>query len=160
MAMPLVLFPNIVVLSFSNLLIPEFSEFNARNENIRIKRITKKIFKYTIFFSGITSILLFIFSSQFSELMYKTNSISKYIKILAPLVPFMYIDNVVDAILKGLDKQIAVLKINILDLISSIILIFILIPKFGILGYIIIIYFSELLNFSLSYLTLKKTLKT
>lgn len=156
MAMPLVLFPNVIILTFSNLLIPEFAEFNARCEHLRIQRITKKILKYTFIFSIIIAFLLFIFSEHFSNLMYKTNSVSFYIKILAPLVPIMYIDNVVDAILKGLDKQINVLKINILDLITSIILIFFLIPQFGIMGYIFIIYFSELLNFILSYSTLRK----
>jgi len=156
MAMPLVLFPNVIILTFSNLLIPEFAEFNAKCEHLRIQRITKKILKYTFIFSIIIAFLLFIFSEHFSNLMYKTNSVSFYIKILAPLVPIMYIDNVVDAILKGLDKQINVLKINILDLITSIILIFFLIPQFGIMGYIFIIYFSELLNFILSYSTLRK----
>lgn len=157
MAMPLVLFPNIIVLSFSNLLIPEFSEFHARNENTRIVRNTKRILRYTLFFSLTISIILFIFSKEFSVLMYKSESVSKYVKILAPLVPLMYIDNAVDAILKGLDKQIDVLKINIIDLVSSIILILILIPKFGMLGYIIRVYFSEIMNFCLSFMCLKKT---
>ena len=92
-----------------------------------------------------------------SILFYKTTSVSRYIKLLAPLVPFMYIDSVIDAMLRGLDKHVEVLKINIIDLITSIILILILIPKFGITGYIIMIYYSEILNFTLSYLTLRKT---
>ena len=45
MALPLVLFPNIVILAFSNLLIPEFSEFNARHETERIARNAKRILK-------------------------------------------------------------------------------------------------------------------
>ena len=71
----------------------------------------------------------------------------------------MYIDNVVDAILKGLDKQVTVLKINILDLLTSIFLIFLIIPTFGIAGYIFTIYFSELLNFTLSFRSLQKEIK-
>lgn len=156
MAMPLVLFPNIIVLTFSNLLIPEFTKFNTRSEFFKIKMVTKKILKLTLFFSVITAVLLLLFSKQLSNFMYKTNSVSIYIKILAPLVPFMYIDNVVDAILKGLGKEVSVLKINIIDLFSSIILIFFAIPKFGIMGYVFIIYFSELLNFVLSYWALKR----
>ena len=70
----------------------------------------------------------------------------------------MYIDNVVDAILKGLDKHVTVLKINILDLITSILLIFIIIPKFGINGFVFTIYFSEILNFTLSFKSLKHCL--
>ena len=92
--------------------------------------------------------------------MYKTNIVSKYVKILAPLVPFMYIDSVIDAILRGLNKHVEVLKINILDLITSILLILFLIPKLGIMGFIIMIYYSEIMNFTLSYWTLRKTILT
>lgn len=157
MAMPLILFPNTIVLAFSNLLIPEFSEFNVRAEYSRIKKITKKILKYTLIFSVIISILMFIFAPQISHLLYKSSNVILYIKLLAPLIPIMYIDNVVDAILKGLDKQISVLKINIIDLITSILLILIIIPLFGINGYIFTIYFSEVLNFILSLKNLIKT---
>lgn len=156
MAMPLILFPNTIVLAFANLLIPEFTEFNTRHESSRISRITKKIITYTLLFSVATSILIFLFAPQLCNFMYKSSAVTPYIKLLAPLIPIMYIDNVVDAILKGLDKQVTVLKINILDLFTSIILILIVIPQFGIYGYIFTIYFSELLNFTLSFLSLRK----
>ena len=160
MALPLVLFPNIVILAFSSLLIPEFSEFNARHESARIYRNSNRTIKYSLYFSIIIAFLLFVFSDEFSILMYKTNIVSKYVKILAPLVPFMYIDSVIDAILRGLNKHVEVLKINILDLITSILLILILIPKLGIMGFIIMIYYSEIMNFTLSYWTLRKTILT
>ncbi len=156
MAMPLVLFPNIIVLTFSNLLIPEFTEFNARSDYSRISRISKKILKYTLCFSIFVSIFLFLCAEKCSYFMYKTTDVAIYIRLLSPLIPFMYVDNVVDAILKGLGRQVTVLKINILDLFTSILLIFIIIPKFGIMGYIFIIYFSELLNFGCSFKCLAK----
>ena len=159
MALPLVLFPNIIILAFSGLLIPEFSAFNTKHENEKIIKNAKKVLKYSLYFSTITAILLFIFADEFSYFMYKTSSVSIYVKILAPIVPFMYIDSVVDAILRGLNKHVAVLKINILDLITSIALILILIPKIGIWGYIGMIYYSEILNFCLSYRTLTRAVK-
>ncbi len=155
--MPLLLFPNIIVLTFSSLLIPEFTEFSTKSEYLTIKRVSKKILNITIFFSVIVSMLIFIYASQLSLFMYKSQSAVIYIKILSPLIPIMYLDSVVDAMLKGLNKQVAVLVINIIDLITTISLIYILIPKFGISGYVSTIYFSELLNFFLSYFTFKKT---
>ena len=38
-----------------------------------------------------------------------------YIRLLAPLVVIMYFDEIVDAILKGLNEQVRVVGINILD---------------------------------------------
>lgn len=158
MALPLVLFPNIIILAFSSLLIPEYSEFKVKHESIKIQKNTKKILKYSLYFSITISILLFIFADQLSNLIYKTTSISQYVKIFTPLIPFMYIDSIIDAMLRGLDKHVEVLKINILDLATSILLIIVLIPKTGITGYICTIYYSETINFILSYYTLRKTI--
>ena len=58
------------------------------------------------------------FSKELSLLIYSNTEISKYIKILAPVIIFMYLDSIVDGILKGLDKQVSVMIINIIDLIS------------------------------------------
>lgn len=160
MAMPLILFPNTIILAFSSLLIPEFAEFNTRYEFKKIKKIAKKILKYSIIFSLFTAFIIFIFSSKLSFILYKSKNVIIYVKILSPLIPIMYIDTVVDAILKGLDKQVSVLKINIIDLLNCIFLIYFIIPKFGIAGYIFTIYFSEILNFCLSIRCLKKVLPT
>ena len=156
MAMPLVLFPNTIILAFSNLLIPEITEFKAKSQYSRIKRVIKTILKYTSIFSISFSLLVFIFAPQLSQFVYKSSKVIPYVKIISPLIPVMYIDNVIDAILKGLDKQVTVLKINILDSVTCILLIYFLIPTFGINSYIFIIYFSEIFNFVLSYLALKK----
>ena len=83
-------------------------------------------------------------------MIYKDISIGYYIKIFAPLIPFMYIDIIIDSILKGLDAQVSVLYINILDLLLSISFIFFFVPKFGIIGFIVSIFASEILNFTLS----------
>ncbi len=70
--------------------------------------------------------------------------------MFAPLIPFMYVDIVVDNILKGLDAQVNVLFINIIDLLVSISFIFFFVPAFGIKGFIASIFASEILNFGLS----------
>ena len=79
-----------------------------------------------------------------------------YIKLFAPLIPFMYVDIIIDNILKGLDAQTNVMIINIIDLIVSTCFIFFFVPLLGIKGYILSIFISEILNLGLS---LNKLLK-
>ena len=98
--------------------------------------------------------IFFCFSEELSILIYNNKEISKYIKILAPVIIFMYLDSIVDGILKGLDKQVSVMIINIIDLVSSILLISFLVPLYGISGYLIVIFISEILNCILSILVL------
>ena len=155
MALPVLLFPSVIINSFSGLLLPEFSYYNDNNSYNLINTIISKIFKLSFVFSiGFVSFFLF-FGTDISNLIFNEKEISIYLKLLSPLVLPMYLDSVVDNILKGLDKQVQVMKCNILDLFISIIGIFFLLPILGIKGYILVTYISILLNFSISIIQLK-----
>ncbi len=62
----------------------------------------------------------------------------------------MYIDAVTDGMLKGLDLQMYSMKYNIIDSALSVVLLLVLLPRFGISGYLAVIYTSEILNTALS----------
>lgn len=132
MVFPLILFPNIIITTFSNLLVPEFSYYNTRSENGKMNKMLNLIFKYSFIFSFCIIGIFVCFSDSFSILFYNNIEISKYIKILCPLLVFMYLDSIIDSILKGLDKQVKVMGINILDLLTSITFIYFLLPIKGI----------------------------
>lgn len=131
MVFPLLLFPNIVITTFANLLVPEFSYYNTRNENGKMNKMLNLIFKYSFMFSFCIIGIFLCFSDSFSILFYNNMEISKYIRILCPLLVFMYLDSIIDSILKGLDKQVKVMGINILDLLTSITFIYFLLPIKG-----------------------------
>ena len=81
---------------------------------------------------------------------YNSQSAGQYICAFAPLVPIMYLDTAVDSVLKGLGKQLYCMKVNILDSTLSLLLVLILVPKFGIWGYVACVYIAETVNASLS----------
>ncbi len=156
MALSVLMFPSIIINSFSNLLLPEFSYYYNKRSYKSINTVINKVFQLTFIFAiGFMGLFLF-YNDYLSKLIFNNLEVSIYIKLLAPLVIPMYLDAVVDNILKGLDKQIGVMKCNIFDLFLSIGGIFILLPIFGINGYIIIMYISTLLNFFISVFQLKK----
>ena len=156
MTMSLLLFPNVFITSFSNLLIPEFTSLNAKQYKKRILEITKKIFWITNIFSICISVMFFLFANQISLIVFKNIECGKYIKILSPLILFMYPDNILDSMLKGLNKQFGVMVCNILDLILTICILYFLIPSLGLIGYLLAIMISEIFNFCVSYLQLYK----
>ncbi len=150
MVMPIVTFPTVLIYSYSMLLIPEFSTYVAQKNYKAINYISNKIFKFTCAFSVcICSIFLF-FSNELGLVIYNNLESGYYFKLLAPLVFFIYMDNIIDSILKGLNKQFGVMCCNILDLSITTCFIYFLLPIYGINGYIISIFISELLNFSVS----------
>ncbi len=156
MAMPLLMFPEVIINSFSGLLVPEFTYYYTKNNFNRIREIISKIFRITLLFSiGIIGAFIF-YSNNISLVIYNNLDIALYLKILAPLLLFMYLDSIVDNILKGLNQQLSVMKCNILDLFVSIFCIYILLPIWGVNGYIFIIFLSEILNSGISILQLKQ----
>ena len=94
--------------------------------------------------------IMFLFSEELGQLIYDNEETARYIRIMAPLIPVMYIDSAVDAILKGSGHQVYSMNVNIADALTSCILVFLLTPRLGIGGYIISIYATEILNTSLS----------
>jgi len=156
MAMPIIMFPSVIVYSCSSLLIPEFSRYSVHNDKKIIGNSISKIFKTTLYFSiAITGIFMY-FGKEIGAIIYNISDVGWYIKIIAPLITLIYLDNVIDSILKGLGKQVSVMCCNILDLIISVSFIYYLLPIFGSIGYIIVMYISEILNYSISVITLFK----
>ena len=156
MAFPLIMFPCFFITSFSSLLIPEFAQMNIKKENSKINYALNKILKFCFIFSILIMGFFWCFSKELSNFIYPNVDVSFYIKLLCPLVILMYIDNVVDSVLKGLDKQVSVMAINIIDLVTTILIIYFLLPIKGVNGYIFALFVSEILNGILSLLLLIK----
>lgn len=150
MALPVVLFPSAVLSSLSSLLIPNLASYNELGDYPAINRTVSKNLKRTFIFSCICSVFFFFSAPTLSQIIYKSEEAAKYIKILSPLVPVMYTDMITDGMLKGLDQQVYSMKYNIIDSALCVVLVYFLLPKYSVTGYIIILYVSEIINFILS----------
>lgn len=160
MALPVILYPAALISSFSGLLVPELAECHVKKSNRRIRYMISRVWSLSLIFSiGVAGILI-CFSQELGEALYPGTDAGKYIRILAPLIPIMYVDTATDAMMKGLGEQVFSMNVNIADALISVILVWLLVPKFGIDGYVFTIYFSETFNtvFSITHLlTVSKT---
>lgn len=150
MALPVLLFPAAILQAFTGLIIPEIAESGVRGETKHTGSVIKRVMQFTLIFAMAVSGIMYFFSYEIGLAIYNSAEASKYIKLIAPLIPIMYTDTIIDSILKGLGEQIYNMKVNILDAALCVVLVYTLIPKIGIYGYIAVIYISELLNFVLS----------
>ena len=154
MALPIVLYPAALISSFSGLLVPELAECNVQKGTHRIRYMIGRVWWLSLAFSiGVAGILI-CFSGEIGEALYPNTDTAKYIRMLAPLIPIMYVDTATDAMMKGLGEQVYSMRINILDALISVILVWLLTPRFGIMGYVFTVYFSETFNtvFSVTHL--------
>ena len=146
MVFPIILFPTALIGSFSGLLVPEMAECRAQGNRREISYIAERVFSIALWFSIGTAAVLCCFSEEFGMVIYNNAHASRYIRLLAPLIPVMYLDTATDAMLKGLGQQVWSMVINIADALISVILVYLLLPQMGIEGYILTVYIAELFN--------------
>ena len=159
MAMPLLTFPSIFLASFSTLIIPEIAEANALNKNIRVNYIISKVFKFTLLLAIFSTGLFIAFSQELGVILFNNEEVGYLLKVLSPLIPFIYLDRIVDGSLNALDMQVTTLKYNIIDMFVRISAISILIPRYGIKGFILVLFISTTLNTSLGLYKILKVTK-
>ena len=159
MVMPLVLFPSAIIHSFSGLLVPELAELKIQNNKTEIKYVAGRVCHLALAFAiGVSGVMIF-FAEEFGQGIYGSAEAGKYIRLVAHIVPIMYLDTTVDNMLKGLGEHIYTMAINITDTVCSLVMVWILIPQMGIYGYITLIIVSEIFNSSASIYKLVKVTK-
>lgn len=154
MALPMILYPMVTLSSFAGLLVPEFAERSAANDSAAMRRIASRAFGVTLVYATLAATVLYMFSEELGYVIYKSSEAGKYISVLAPVIPIMYLDHVTDSVLKGIGEHVYSMWINISDSILSVALVWILIPKMGIMGYAVCIIAMEAYNFILSAIRL------
>ena len=159
MVLPVIFFPAVFLSSFSSLLVPRVAQYNINGEVEKIKQSIAMIFKLTLIFSICVGGIFLGFADEIGGALYKNAVTAPYIRLLAPLVPLMYFDGIVDGLLKGLNRQVSVVRINIIDSIAATAMIWFLVPLFGMRGYVLVIAISEVFNTILSLIELIRITK-
>ncbi|MBQ6885055.1 MAG: oligosaccharide flippase family protein [Clostridia bacterium] len=156
MALPVLFFPSTLLGALSTLLLPEMSEAAARSRMGVVRSISYRIIKITSLVSIIFSALFMVGGQKFGMLIYKNADVGFLLRALSPIVPFMYLDAIADGILKGLDQQRFTFRTSVGDSAIRIVLILLLLNRYGIYGFIGIMYFS---NFLTGFLNVRRLIK-
>lgn len=146
MALPLLFFPSTLLNALSTLLIPEMSEAAARGRTGLVRTAVERILRLTVLLSFFCAAVFLIAGQKLGVLVYKNETVGFLLCALAPIIPLMYLDSVSDGILKGLDQQRFTFFTAVGDSSLRILLILLVLPRFGLLGFLGIMYLSNLLT--------------
>lgn len=156
MAIPVIMFPAALMSALGEVLVPRLTEAQVGNKKLGISYIVNRALRIGIMFSfGIMGIMLF-YSDDLAVAIYKNSQAGQYIKILAPIIPIIYIDCITDGCLKGLGQQVYSMIYNVLEGVINVVLLFILLPKAGLAGYMAVMYIKEVFNTVISLYRLGK----
>lgn len=146
MAMPLIYFPLTILFPFVKTLTPEISRYNSPKGTKRKNYIISKSYNLIIKFSFFFAAFLFVFSNEISEMVYANLQVSSVIREFCVICPLASINLILTAILDGLNRQVDILKYSITTSFMRIVLLWYMVPKFGIKGLVFTVLADELLN--------------
>lgn len=144
MALPVLFFPFSLLATFSTLLLPEITHAHIKGDRAALCRLIKITLQITCILSLLVGGLITIFSAPLGQLLYQSEEIGFYLRILGPLAPFMYLESMVDGMLRGMDEQLATFRYSLLDSAVRIAGVLILVPRFGMKGFLFVMLLSNL----------------
>ena len=114
MALPLIFFPFSVLAALSGLLMPEITVPHRPGYRC-LRRLVRLAMGLTGGFSLVGGGALVLFGKDAAILLYHDAQAGRYVQVLGFVAPFMYLESMVDAILKGMGEQLATFRYSVLD---------------------------------------------
>ncbi len=156
MVFPVLMFPACILFGLAELLIPELARCHAAKQKIRISYLIRRSLKvaliYGVFFSG----LMYLLSDCLCISLYDSAEAGQYLKLYSLLIPMLYCDAIVDAMIKGLGQQTVSVRYNIFTNLLDVTFLYLLLPTYGMAGYFSSFLITHAINFWLSFRRLLK----
>lgn len=159
MVFPILMFPACILYGLAELLIPELARCVAADSKRRIRYLARRTVKIGALYGALFCGLIFLLAEELGVSLYGSMEAGKQLRLYALLIPMLYCDAIVDAMVKGLGQQKACVRYNILTSALDVIFLYLLLPQYGMIGYFISFFVTHLLNFVLSLRRLMKIAK-
>ncbi len=155
---PTLFFPSTILCSLSGILVTETARESAARNKIRITDLSEKVLRQTIVFAVFVTAILLIFGREIGEMLGGGIVGGRMIMLLAPVVPFIYLEIVLESIIKGIGAQ-AFSSLNYLaEYIIRISAVLVCIPLLGFYGIVISYYASNICgNLARLWMVIRKT---
>ena len=144
MALPLLTFPFGLLGSLSVLLMPEITQAHILGQTKRLNALLDRMLRLTGYFSALAGTLLWVWGRPLAQLLYRSAEAGFYLETLAPAMPLMYLESMVDGAMKGVGEQKAAFRYSVWDSILRIGGVVALLPRFGMKGFLAVILLSSL----------------
>lgn len=156
MVFPILTFPMAILFGLTELLIPELARCNAAGSRERISYLVKQSLRIGLLFGTLCSCILFLCAEPLCERLYNSSEAGRYLRWFSPLAVMLYSDAVTDAMIKGLGEQKASVRYNICTNFMDVVLLYLLLPHWGITGYFLSFTVTHMINYALSLRRLLK----
>ncbi|MBQ8921412.1 MAG: polysaccharide biosynthesis C-terminal domain-containing protein [Oscillospiraceae bacterium] len=102
---PALFFPSVVQCCMSGLMVPELSRARAAHDSEKIRLTTRRVLEQTVTFSFFIVMFLAQFGKPLGRMLGGNAQTGRVLQLMAPVVPFIYIEIILEGIIRGLGKQ-------------------------------------------------------
>ena len=142
--LPTLFFPSVALCSVSGIIVSETARARAAGESERIRRLTERIKGTTLIFSVFAAAVLIRFGEPVGVLLGGGDTAGKMIRSIAPVIPFIYMEIVLETIIKGMGMQSFSSFNYLAEYIIRIGTVLILVPRMGFWGIAVSYYASNI----------------
>ena len=143
---PTIFFPSVVMCSLSGIVVSETARAKANRIEGRIKHIAESLIEKTLIFSVISAFVLIRFGGEIGRLQGGGDLAGYMITIISPVIPFIYLEIVLEAMIKGMGMQ-AFSSLNYLaEYVVRISIVLIFVPRIGFYGIVLSYYASNIVG--------------
>jgi stage V sporulation protein B len=150
MVFPLIMFPAAILFSLAELLLPELARCKAAGSTERIRYLVQRSLRSTMIYGFFFCAIMFRLADFLSLQLYDNSEVGIHLQRYSLLIPILYCDAITDAMTKGLGQQKACVRYNIVTSALDVVLLFWLLPRYGMDGYFFSFLVTHGLNFFLS----------
>ncbi len=150
MVFPVLMFPAAILFGLAELLIPELARCAAAGSRQRIRYLVKRGLRVALIYGCCFCGLEYLLADYLCNALYSSIEAGYYLRLYALLIPMLYCDALTDAMTKGLGQQKACVRYNIVTSSMDVAFLYLLLPKYGMMGYFFSFLVTHLLNFFLS----------
>jgi len=141
----------------SGIIVSESARASAAGDKVRIKSLAERLTEWTLMFSIFAAAVLMRFGSSIGELLGGGETAGKMITVIAPVVPFIYMEIILEAMIKGMGLQ-AFSSLNYLaEYTVRIAIVLIFVPRIGFYGIAASYYTSNVIGNCSRFAKLLKT---
>lgn len=156
MALPCIFFPTALTSSVSTMLLPTVADIQVAEDHEHLRSLIRKVIYFGLGLGGICGIGFFILGPWVGTLLFNNELVGDFLRILAWICPFMYMNTTLMSTLNGLGKATKTLVISTCSLAIRISGVWFGIPAFGMQGYLWGLLVSQLVTSGLCVWELKK----
>ena len=145
MALPCILFPTALTNSVSTMLLPTVAEIQAEDDLLRLKGLIRRVIFFGFGLGAVCGITFLLFGSLAGRILFGSTLAGDFMRTLAWICPFLYMNTTLLSILNGLGKANSSFVDNVCGLAVRISGVWVGIGMFGMNGYLWGLLISQML---------------